>query len=666
MFRNMKIGRRLGLGFGLVLALMFAITYVGINAVRSMNDMTNRLVTRELRMVTNGSQFTNLASENYRNKLEMILAADAAQSAKVTARIQVARKETNETMERLKSLVDDEEGRRLLARMEETRKPYTEVSKKGEELSSKGMKSEATAVILGEARPLFETYSRAMAGFVAYQEKKMGEATGRAEATYESNRNQMLAIGSLGLLAGIVSGVWITRRVSRPLATALRVADQVALGDLSAQFEITNRDETGLLLESMRNMVGSLKGIASAAERMSNGDMSAHVEPRSEVDVLGRAFQRLAATMKELVAETGTLVESARAGDLRKRGNAGNFQGSYRDMVEGFNRALDNMSAPVEEASAALHKIAARDLDVMVSGNYQGDFASIKTALNTAVTNLQNTLSRILAASGQVSEASKQISSGSQSLAQGASEQAGSLEEVSSSLQELSSGTRQNAANSQQARGLTDAARQSAGKGVESMTRLSEAINRIRTSAAETAKIVKTIDEIAFQTNLLALNAAVEAARAGDAGRGFAVVAEEVRNLAIRSAEAAKNTSRLIDESIKNSECGVAINLEVLQDLRQIDEQVRRVSEVMKEIATASEEQNHGVEQLNATVEQMNQVTQQTAASAEESASAAEELAGQAAEMESLVNSFTLGVVHEGAEQYRTPLLPRPSPGRKE
>jgi methyl-accepting chemotaxis protein len=190
------------------------------------------------------------------------------------------------------------------------------------------------------------------------------------------------------------------------------------------------------------------------------------------------------------------------------------------------------------------------------------------------------------------------------------------------------------------------------------MQRLSQAIVDIKQASDETAKIVKTIDEIAFQTNLLALNAAVEAARAGDAGKGFAVVAEEVRNLAMRSAEAAKNTALLIEEAVRKAEGGVTLNQEVLHNLEEIVSQVHKVSEVMGEIAAASEQQQHGVVQLNTAVEQLNQVTQQTAANSEETASTAQELSSQAAEMRHLVQVFQLSpgaVIHSAAPRATPP-----------
>jgi methyl-accepting chemotaxis protein len=206
----------------------------------------------------------------------------------------------------------------------------------------------------------------------------------------------------------------------------------------------------------------------------------------------------------------------------------------------------------------------------------------------------------------------------------------------------MASMTRQNSANAQEATSMAVDARAVTERGLESMTRLSEAVDRIKTSSDQTAKIVKTIDEIAFQTNLLALNAAVEAARAGDAGKGFAVVAEEVRTLAMRSAEAAKNTANMIEESVQNAGGGVKFNDEVRKNLSEITEHVTKMTEVMAEIAAASEQQSQGIQQVSAAIEQMDQLTQQNAANSEESASAAEELTSQAAEMLNMVAGFRL------------------------
>jgi methyl-accepting chemotaxis protein len=345
---------------------------------------------------------------------------------------------------------------------------------------------------------------------------------------------------------------------------------------------------------------------------------------------------------KEMEVTRGieNLVEAALSGDLATRADATSFEGNYRSIVDGVNRTLDAILEPITEAQQALERVAARDLTARVTGEYEGDHAKIKDSLNTAVANLDEGLGTVNMSADQVASAAEQISSGSQALAQGTSEQASTLEEISSSLQELESMSGQSASNAREVKGLSDGARRGADQGVESMARLSDAMEKIKASSDETAKIVKTIDEIAFQTNLLALNAAVEAARAGDAGKGFAVVAEEVRNLALRSAEAAKTTAQLIEDSVKNSEGGVTLNSEVMTHLQEIQRQVIQVSEVMDEIAAAADQQNQGVAQITSAVEQMNQVTQQTAANAEESSSASEELTSQAEELRAMVEDY--------------------------
>jgi len=248
--------------------------------------------------------------------------------------------------------------------------------------------------------------------------------------------------------------------------------------------------------------------------------------------------------------------------------------------------------------------------------------------------------------SEQVSSASEQVASASQSLAEGASEQASSLEETSSALEEMSSMTKQNADNAKQADILSSEASSAADKGGKAMEEMAGAIQEIKQSSDETAKIIKVIDEIAFQTNLLALNAAVEAARAGEAGKGFAVVAEEVRNLAQRSAEAAKNTSSLIEGAQKNADNGVRATEEFMAILGEITASIKKVGALISEVTAASQEQSQGIDQINSAVSQMDQVTQQNASSAEESASASEELAGQAQQMQEIVNR--LNIIVEG------------------
>ena len=253
-------------------------------------------------------------------------------------------------------------------------------------------------------------------------------------------------------------------------------------------------------------------------------------------------------------------------------------------------------------------------------------FWSIKT-----ITKVLSQVSEVMSDGAiQVTSAAGQVSASSQSLAEGASEQAASLEETSSSLEEMSSMTKRNAESADQAKQLAGQARQAADTGAGDMQAMSTAMEGIKLSSAEIAKIIKTIDEIAFQTNILALNAAVEAARAGEAGMGFAVVADEVRHLAQRSAQAAKETADKIQDAIAKTEQGVQLSGKVASGLREIVHKVRAVDDLVAEVAAASREQSQGIEQVNTAVGQMDKVTQSNAANAEEGASAAAELNAQA------------------------------------
>ena len=274
--------------------------------------------------------------------------------------------------------------------------------------------------------------------------------------------------------------------------------------------------------------------------------------------------------------------------------------------------------------------------------------------INQAVIAPVKRISAILATgAGQVASTTERITETSQEVAKGATDQAASLQETSASLEEMASMTKQNADNAGQARSVAEEASRLAETGVLSMKKMQEAIDRIKSSAAETAKIIKTIDEIAFQTNLLALNAAVEAARAGEAGKGFAVVAEEVRNLARRSADAARNTADLIEGAQKNADAGVEVTAEVAENLSGIKENAGKVAILIAEIATASKEQSVGLDQVSSAVQQMDKVVQANAASSSESAQASEQLARQAEELNDMVLQLEAvigGVVETPAE----------------
>ena len=490
-----------------------------------------------------------------------------------------------------------------------------------------------------ELYPLIDPITDRLQDLAALQLEGARRLNEEAGAAY--TRAKLLAFGLILLAITIALGLGVT--IARSIVGMVRDISGRAESLRTVCVAGLGRASDGLSKGELDVEIRAVTKPIRTARKDELGDLARTVDGMIEqtqatIESAARAQQ----VIRDLVAETRRLADAGRDGDLTVRGDTARFGGAYGELVKGMNETLDAVVEPMQEAAQVLERLAARDLTARVQGDYRGDHARIKEALNRAVATLDGVLTEVSGASEEVAAASQQISQGSQSLAEGASEQASALEEVSSSLQELSSMARQNVGNAKEAQSLAEGARQSAQRGVSGMQSLTQAMERIKASSDATAKIVRTIDEIAFQTNLLALNAAVEAARAGDAGKGFAVVAEEVRSLAMRSAEAAKNTAALIEESVGNAENGVELNADVLRQLGDIAAQVNRVGEVMGEIAAASEQQSDGVGQINGAVEQMNGVTQGVASSSEESAAAAEELSGQSSRVRELVGSFEL------------------------
>jgi len=397
--------------------------------------------------------------------------------------------------------------------------------------------------------------------------------------------------------------------------------------------------------DTLDTIVTPFRMMAGYCERISHGEIPPHRtdQVRGEIAGMQAALNRCVDALSGLVADVNELSRAALSGTLSARADTARHEGAFGAALDGVNRTLDAVLAPIQEASRVLERLARRDLRARVEGSYRGDHARLTDSLNATAGALEEALSQVAVAAGQVSSAAAQIASSSQAVARGASEQASSLTETTHALESVLSMTRQSSESARKADVLIQAARGAATEGAAAVEQMQGAMGKIRASAESTSQIIRDINDIAFQTNLLALNAAVEAARAGEAGRGFAVVAEEVRSLALRAKEAAARTEGLILQSVKEAEQGEVTSHQVTAKLGEIGTGVGQVSSIVSEIAAAAGEQTTGIDQVSRATGEMDRVTQQNAASAEESSSAASELSRHAEELAAMVGTFQLG-----------------------
>jgi methyl-accepting chemotaxis protein len=340
--------------------------------------------------------------------------------------------------------------------------------------------------------------------------------------------------------------------------------------------------------------------------------------------------------------EIDAIVEAASKGDLSRRIETHGKEGFLLKLGEGLNRLLTISDSVVSDTIRVFDALAHGNLTRRIDDDYQGAFNKLKQDANATVERLTDIITRIRESASTVSTGASEIAQGNADLSRRTESQASSLEETASSMEEMTSAVKQTGDNSVHANELASAAKLKAQTGGRVVSKAVTAMEEINSASKKIADIISVIDEIAFQTNLLALNAAVEAARAGEQGRGFAVVAGEVRNLAQRSAGAAREIKDLIRDSVDKVDAGTSLVNESGRTLNEIIDAVDRVSEMIREISTAAREQSAGIEQVNSAVAQMDEMTQQNAALVEEASAAGEAMAEQARSMMEMMEFFTI------------------------
>ena len=468
---------------------------------------------------------------------------------------------------------------------------------------------------------------------------KAVEATAAEQGTIASWSTGVVDVVVLLLLAlGIVT---IIRSMVSPLVRITAVMRSMANGNFAETIPSTERhDEIG-------EMARALVVFRDAALE------KARLESAARDQQMQAEAERAAATaklMNEFDTAVGGVVRAAMAGDFSQRVPLAGKEGVIRNLAEALNTMCGNLGKAFDDVVRMFGALSEGDLTQRITAEYQGGFATLKQNANTTAQRLSETVTEIKAAAGEISSASAEIATSTSDLSQRTEQQATSLERTSAAMEEITVTVRKNAENAQQANERASRTREAAQRGGQVVTSAVEAMARIDETSHKMSDIISVIDEIARQTNLLALNAAVEAARAGEAGRGFAVVATEVRSLAQRSSQAAKDISNLITNSSGQVKGGVELVNRAGTALNEIVESIKGVADIVSDIATASAEQSTGLDQIKEALLQMDEATQQNSALVEENATTAKTLADQSGAMSEQVTFFRTEAARHSAK----------------
>ncbi|MCK8059625.1 MULTISPECIES: methyl-accepting chemotaxis protein [unclassified Fusibacter] len=433
---------------------------------------------------------------------------------------------------------------------------------------------------------------------------------------------------------------------NRPIQLTKDYLNRISLGDIPAKIDEAFFGDFEEIKSSINGLIIAISSLVGDTKKFIDAAIEGNLDYRAQTDGFNGDYKEIVDGMNAImdavvgpIAEAATVLDALSRGDLSAR-VMGDYNGDHANIKDALNHTMISLEAYIAELASVLESVKNKDLKAKIRGDFQGDFVTIKRSTNMITAALSEFIQEIDVAASQVRIGASAVAQASESLAQGATEQASSVSQISESMREITSQTNLNVLQAKEVAKETLMISTHASEGNESMKELLKAMSDIDEASNRISGIIKVIDEIAFQTNILALNAAVEAARAGEHGKGFAVVAEEVRNLASRSAGAAKDTTALIDQTGKVVAKGMSIASGTAKQLLEIVQQIKSASEKVDQIAKASEEQSIAISEINVGVDQVERVTHMNSSSSEESAATSEEMSSQADVLKDMVEQF--------------------------
>ena len=703
-FSNMTVARKISV---LIIASAVGLLSIGglaIYQIQRVFDITNQSNVRAIPSLEDIATAT-AAMSNMRGLVARHLMVNEPSSKKdLEERIAEERKKLGGAVSDYKEkYVKDDEDKKLFDSLSQSVLGYDELMTTVLEQSRQQHEDQARSWLVANEDSVTDTIVFVLGDMRAKQVKFANKSAEDAQLVLRSATLGSVIIAVLALGSVVVLGLTILRNLKKELGGeprfAAELANKVAAGDISTVVALKKGDTSSLMF-AMSRMQQALSGFIDAQKQMAEQHKVGEIDHRIPDDQFEGAYADMAKAINELVGnhlevkfmlsdvlkhyavgdfsvdmrtlpgkeaqltaaaaqakvnlmamqqQIVALSGAAANGDFSLRGDPDRFQNAYRDMVLHLNTLMETSDTGLSEVERVLGAIAEGDLTVKMNGSYKGMFAKLQEDANKTVSQLTEIIGQIKESTESIGTASKEIASGNSDLSSRTEEQASSLEETAASMEELTSTVKQNAENARQANQLAAGASNVAVKGGSVVNQVVTTMSSISESSRKIVDIISVIDGIAFQTNILALNAAVEAARAGEQGRGFAVVATEVRNLAQRSAAAAKEIKILIEDSVSKVDNGTRLVDQAGKTMGEIVTSVKRVTDIMGEITAASQEQSSGINQVSDAIAQMDEVTQQNSALVEEAAAAAESLDEQAQKLVDAVSQFKM----EGSKMER-------------
>lgn len=666
---KMKIGMRLGVGFGIVVALLVVLAGIGLYNFSNINDQLDRVVNVNNTKIALANECRGAIDAISFLISEIAITRDQGARVEAKKKIDEARGTYKKAMDELDKLETYEEGKDLIKKFKAALVEGAGNNNKTLELGMAGKTAEATATFEKYTIPTRNKVTAISNDMVKFQENLNRKRFDEAKKGMAMSRTIFMIIGIMAAIIGVALALFLTRSITKPLQKTVEMIQEMGKGHLTMRLGMNQKDEIGIMAAAMDKFAHDLqKEVVGTIQKIADGDVSMDIAARDEKDEIGPALNKIVGSLRALIADVNVLVDGAIQGKLATRADSSKHQGDYQVIVEGINKTLDAVIGPLNVAAEYVDRIAKGDIPAKISDTYNGDFNKIKNNLNdlidalneinklaqeiangnlmvtakerssqdelmrnlgNMIVKLTDVVSDVTSAADNVATGSQQMSGTGQQLSQGATEQAASAEEISSSMEQMVSNIKQNADNAQQTEKISLKAAQDAREGGKAV---SETVGAMK----EIASKISIIEEIARQTNLLALNAAIEAARAGEHGKGFAVVATEVRKLAERSQLAAGEINKLSASSVEVAEKAGDMLTRIVPD-------IQKTAELVSEINAASNEQNTGAEQISKAIQQLDKVIQQNASATEEMASTSEELSSQAEQLQDAIGFFTIG-----------------------